>query len=171
MHHALGYSRENYDYVVDNVRKGAEKAGRDASGLDIGAWMVTSVAEDPALAKEAARIIVAFYIPSMPQSQVERHGIEYASLKPIFDAFASGDVPKAIELTTPELVDKLSVAGTPEECVDKLQTDILSTGINHVIAALVDPVLVKFFSGQTVDVPDVKTQLRLIADKVMPELD
>jgi 5,10-methylenetetrahydromethanopterin reductase len=80
-------------------------------------------------------------------------------------------VPKAIELTTPELVDKLSVAGTPEEVVHQLKTDILSTGINHVIAALVDPVLVKFFSGQTVDVPDVKSQLKLIADKVMPELD
>ncbi len=133
--------------------------------------MISVVANDAKVAKEAARIIVAFYIPSMPQSQVERHGIEYASLQPIFDAFASGDVPKAIELTTPELVDKLSVAGTPDECVHKLKTDILSTGINHVIAALVDPVLVKFFSGQTVDVPDVKSQLRLIADKVMPELD
>ena len=63
------------------------------------------------------------------------------------------------------------MAGTPDECVHKLRTDILPTGINHVIAALVDPVLVKFFSGQTVDVPDVKSQLRLIADKVMPELD
>ena len=62
----------------------------------------------------------------MPQSQVERHGIEYASLQPIFDAFASGDVPKAIELTT-ELVDKLSVAGT-QEVVHQLKTDILSTG-------------------------------------------
>ena len=171
MHHALGYSRENYEYVVEHVRKGAEKAGRNVEDLDLGAWVISVVANDAKVAKEAARIIVAFYIPSMPQSQVERHGIEYASLQPIFDAFASGDVAKAIELTTPELVDKLSVAGTPEECVHKLQTDILSTGINHVIAALVDPVLVKFFSGQTVDVPDVKSQLKLIADKVMPELD
>jgi 5,10-methylenetetrahydromethanopterin reductase len=166
MHHALGYSKENYEYVVDHVRKGAEKAGRNFDELDLGAWIISVVANDRALAKAAARIIVAFYIPSMPQSQVERHGIE-----PIFDAFASGDVPKAIELTTPELVDKLSVAGTPDEVVHQLKTDILSTGINHVIAALVDPVLVKFFSGQTVDVPDVKSQLRLIADKVMPELD
>ena len=170
MHHALGYSKENYEYVVEHVTKGAEKAGRDVADLDLGAWIISVVANDRKLAKEAARIIVAFYIPSMPQSQVERHGIEYASLQPIFDAFASGDVAKAIELTTPELVDKLSVAGTPEEVVHQLKTDILSTGINHVIAALVDPVLVKFFSGQTVDVPDVKSQLKLIADKVMPEL-
>jgi 5,10-methylenetetrahydromethanopterin reductase len=171
MHHALGYSKENYEYVVEHVRRGAERSGRDVADLDLGAWVISVVAQDAKAAKQAARIIVAFYIPSMPKSQVERHGIEYESLQPIFDAFAAGDVPKAIELTTPELVDTLSVAGTPEECVHKLKTDILSTGMNHVIAALVDPVLVKFFSGQTVDVPDVKSQLRLIADKVMPELD
>ena len=81
--------------------QGAERAGRNFEDLDLGAWMISVVANDRKLAKDAARIIVAFYIPSMPQSQVERHGIEYASLQPIFDAFASGDVAKAIELTTP----------------------------------------------------------------------
>ena len=29
MHHALGYSRQNYDYVMKHVRIGAEKAGRN----------------------------------------------------------------------------------------------------------------------------------------------
>jgi 5,10-methylenetetrahydromethanopterin reductase len=168
IHHALGYSRENYDYVVEHVRAGAERAGRDPGELDIGAWVVSSVAEDRAQAREAARIIVAFYIPSMPQSQVERHGIEYASLQPIFDAFAAGEVDKAIELTTPELAEKLSVAGTPDEVVDKLKTDIVGAGVNHVILALVDPVLVKFFSGREVEVPTIPDQLRLVHDRVMP---
>ena len=172
MHHALGYSKENYEYVIDNVRQGAEAAGRNVEDLDLGAWIVTVVGDDSAAAKEAARIIVAFYIPSMPKSQVERHGIEYESLQPIFDAFAAGDVPKAIELTTPELGEKLSVAGNPEEVVAKLKTDILPTGINHVIACITDPFLVKFFAQMDVaNVPDVKGQLRLIADKVIPELN
>ena len=86
MHHASA-ARENYEYVVEHVRIGAEKAGRNFEDLDLGAWIISVVASDRKLAKEAARIIVAFYIPSMPQSQVERHGIEYASLQPIFDAF------------------------------------------------------------------------------------
>ena len=75
LHHALSYSREAYDYVVENVRKGASNAGRDLNGFDIGAWVVTVVAEDSAAAKQAARIIVAFYISSMPPEQLERHGI------------------------------------------------------------------------------------------------
>jgi 5,10-methylenetetrahydromethanopterin reductase len=169
MHHACGYSRENYDYVVEHVQAGAQKAGRDWQALDIGAWLIWSCGRDSQAAKEAARIMAAFYIPAMPKSQVERHGLNYEELQPISDAFASGDVPKALELVTPELGDKLSVAGTPEECVAKLQNDIIPPGINHVICSVTDPFLVKHFSGQELDnVPDVQGQLRLIHDEVMP---
>ena len=39
-HHALSYTREAYDFAVENIRIGAEKAGKDADSLDIGAWVV-----------------------------------------------------------------------------------------------------------------------------------
>lgn len=169
MHHACGYSRENYDYVVDHVKAGARKAGRNPEDLDIGAWLIWSCGPDSKAAKEAARIMAAFYIPAMPQNQVERHGIDYESLQPISAAFASGDVGKALDLTTPELGEKLSVAGTPEECVEKLKSDIIPPGINHVICSVTDAFLVKHFSGRDLDnVPDVPGQLRLIHDEVMP---
>jgi 5,10-methylenetetrahydromethanopterin reductase len=169
MHHACGYSRENYDYVVEHVKAGATKAGRNPENLDIGAWLIWACGLDSKAAKEAARIMAAFYIPAMPKSQVERHGIEYESLQPITEAFASGDVNRALELTTPELGDALSVSGTPEECVDKLKSNIIPTGINHVIASVTDPFLVKHFTGQELEgVPDVKGQLRLIHDEVIP---
>ena len=40
IHHALGYSRENYEYVLEHVRAGAAKAGRDWRELDLAAWVV-----------------------------------------------------------------------------------------------------------------------------------
>jgi 5,10-methylenetetrahydromethanopterin reductase len=92
-----------------------------------------------------------------------------ADIKPILDAFGAGDVAKALELTTPELGEKFSVAGTPDEVVDRLQRDIISTGVNHIIGAVVDPFLVKAFTG--IDIPnaiDTHGQLRLIRDRVMP---
>jgi 5,10-methylenetetrahydromethanopterin reductase len=169
MHHAVGYSRENYDYVVEHVKKGAAKAGRNPDDLDIGAWLIWSCGPDSKAAKEAARIMAAFYIPAMPKSQVERHGIEYESLQPISDAFASGDVNRALELTTPELGDTLSVSGTPEECVEKLKANVIPAGVNHIIASVTDPYLVKHFTGQDLaGVPDVKGQLQLIHDDVIP---
>jgi 5,10-methylenetetrahydromethanopterin reductase len=59
MHQALAYSREAYDYSSGLLKEGAEKAGRDYSSLDNGAWVVTVVSDDSAAAKRAARILVA----------------------------------------------------------------------------------------------------------------
>jgi 5,10-methylenetetrahydromethanopterin reductase len=169
LHHALSYSREAYDYVVDNIRQGAQGAGRDLNGFDIGAWVVTVVAEDSAAAKQAARILVAFYISSMPPEQLQRHGITMDEVQPVVEALGAGDVAKAIELFRPELSEKLSVAGTPEECVEKIKADIEPAGVNHMILALSDAHLVEFFSGQAVEnVPDIRGQLKLVADRVMP---
>jgi len=169
LHHALSYSREAYDYVVENVRKGADNAGRNFGDLDIGAWVVTVVGEDSAAAKKAARIIVAFYISSMPPEQLERHGITTEEVQPVVDALGAGDVAKAIELFRPELSEKLSLAGTPEECVEKIKADMEPAGVNHMILALSDSHLVEFFSGQTVEnVPDIRGQLKLVAERVVP---
>jgi 5,10-methylenetetrahydromethanopterin reductase len=171
LHHALGYSRENYDYVMQHVKDGAEKAGRDWESLDLAAWVVWVCGEDSAAAKEVARIMVAFYLSAMPEPQLKRHGISSADLAPIFEAFGAGDVQKAVDLTSPELGEKLSISGTPEECVARLQADILPTGINHVVAAITDPYLVNAFTGRTIDnCPDAAGQLQMIHDRVMPAL-
>jgi len=169
LHHALSYSREAYDYVAENVRAGADRAGRNWRELDLGAWVVTVVSEDSEAAKRAARILVAFYISSMPEEQLTRHGIDAAELQPVVDALGAGDVARAVELFRPEYAEKLSVAGTPEECVEKIKTDIQPAGINHMVLALTDASLVKLFSGEDVpNVPDINGQLRLVADRVMP---
>ena len=171
LHHALGYSKENYEYVMKHVRAGAEKAGKNVADLDIAAWVITTCGEDSAQAKECARILVAFYLSSMPESQLNRHGISSSDLAPILEAFGAGQVDKAIELTSSELADNLSISGTPEECEAKLRENILSTGINHVIYAICDPFLVKAFSGMDVpNVPDTTGQLRLLAERVNPNL-
>jgi 5,10-methylenetetrahydromethanopterin reductase len=169
LHHALSYSREAYDYVAENMRKGADSAGRDFDSLDLGAWVVAVVGEDSAAAKQAARILVAFYISSMPAEQLARHGISVEEVQPVVDALGAGDVAKAIELFRPEFAEKLSVAGTPEECVEKIKTDIEPAGVNHMILALTDAHLVQFFSGQEVaGVPDIRGQLKLVAERVVP---
>ena len=76
---------------------------------------------------------------------------------------------KGIELTSPEIAERLSIAGTPEECAEKMQREITSTGINHLILAIVDKAMVKSLMGREIEgVPNVDTQLQLIHDRVMP---
>jgi 5,10-methylenetetrahydromethanopterin reductase len=174
MHQALAYSREAIQYAADHVRIGAARAGRDWTTLDIGAWGVACVAEDREAARECVRVLVAFYIPAMPVEQVLRHGITLEQTRPIFDAFASGDVELAIELTTPDLVEKLSFSGTPEDVVEQIRTNVVPTGMNHVILSLCDPTLADHWLGRKGDydaVPHMKDQLQLIHDRVMPHLE
>src|ERR671921_2401453 len=140
-HHALSYSREAYEYAAEHLRIGAERAGKDWTTLDFGAWVVVAVGRDGAAAKDAARSMVGIYASSMPAEQLERHGIDAAQLKPIIDAIGSGDLAKGIELTTPEITEKLSFAGTPEEVTAKIK-EIEPTGVNHLIAAITDASIV-----------------------------
>jgi 5,10-methylenetetrahydromethanopterin reductase len=167
-HHALSYTREAYEYAAENLRIGAERAGKDWTTLDFGAWVVVSVGRDSAAAKDAARSMVGIYASSMPAEQLERNGVDPDSLKPIIDAIAGGDLAKGIELTTPEIADKLSFSGTPDEVTAKLK-EIEPTGVNHLIAAITDASLVKAFTGRELaGVATVDEQLRLIHDEVMP---
>ena len=128
-----------------------------------------SVGEDSAVAKDAARSMVGLYASSMPHEQLERNGVDPEEVAPIIEAIGAGDMAKGIELTTPDLAERLSVAGTPEECTEKLQSQIAAAGINHLILAITDASLVKALMGREVEgVPDVDTQLQLIHDRIMP---
>ncbi len=167
-HHALSYTREAYEYAAEHLRIGAEQAGKDWKTLDFGAWVVVSVGRDSAAAKDAARSMVGIYASSMPAEQLERHGVDAAELKPFVDAIAGGDLAKGIELTTPEITEKLSFAGTPEEVTAKIK-EIEPTGVNHLIAAITDASIVRTFTGRELPgVATVEEQLQLIHDEVMP---
>lgn len=168
-HHALSYSREAYEYMVEHCTIGAERAGKDVQSLDLGAWVVFSVGEDSAAAKDAARSMVGLYASSMSEEQLRRNGVTPDDVAPIIEAIGAGDMARGIELTSPELAEKLSIAGTPEECVDKIKREIEPAGVNHMIVAITDAALVKSLMGREVEgAADVDTQLRMIADQVMP---
>ena len=133
---------------------------------------MTVVSEDSAAAKHAARILCAFYISSMPDELIVRNGLDPAELASVVEALGGGDVAEAVNRFKPEYAEKLSVAGTPEEVVEKIKNDIQPSGVNHMILALSDAALVKAFSGEDVaDVPDVSGQLRLVAERVMPAFE
>ena len=168
-HHALSYTREAYDYMIEHCTIGAERAGKNVQDLDLGAWIVFSVAEDSAVAKDAARSMVGLYASSMPHDQLRRNGVDPSEVAPIIEAIGAGDMAKGIELTSPDLAERLSVAGTPEECAEKMRTQIAAAGVNHMILAITDASLVKALMGREIEgVPDVNTQLQLVHDRVMP---
>ena len=122
-------------------------------------------------AKVAARAKAAFYLPSMPPKLVERHGVSYAEVEPICQAFARGDVAEALRRTPDELADRFCIAGTPEDIVDRIGTDVLPSGINHIVLALTDRGLARDWAGLDLPgLPPLDDQVRLIGTRILPAL-
>jgi len=86
---ACAYSPEALRYVVDCFSVGARVAGRTTVGLDLGDSLLGAIAPDGEAAREAARILAAFYIPSMPAALLDRHGIASADVSAVTSAFAT----------------------------------------------------------------------------------
>jgi 5,10-methylenetetrahydromethanopterin reductase len=127
------------------------------------------VADDPVAARRAARLKAAFYLPSMPQALIERHGVPFSEIKPISAAFARGDVADALRRTPAELADRFCVAGTPEEVADRISREFLPAGFNHVSLALADAEIPRAWAGIEIPgLPTLSEQVRLIADRVLP---
>lgn len=166
---ACSFSSEALTFLIDNVRIGAEKAGRDLTRLDLCVSLTTAVADDPVAARRAARLKAAFYLPSMPQALIERHGVPFAEVEPINAAFARGDVADALRRTTDELADRFCIAGTPEEVAERVNREIVPSGFNHVSLALADAEIPRAWAGMEIPgLPTLSEQVRLIAERVLP---
>lgn len=113
LHTALAYTREALDFTAAAFRRGAERAGRDWTELDLADNVLGAIGEDAEPIREAARIVAAFYISSMPAELLARNGVDASEVAPAVDAFRRGDVQRALELTPPDAADALTVAGTP----------------------------------------------------------
>jgi 5,10-methylenetetrahydromethanopterin reductase len=171
LHTACAYSSEALDYAVTHFRAGVERADRSAEGLDLADSLLGAIAPDGEVARRAGRVMAAFYIPSMPPALLERHGIEPEQVAPINEAFARGDIQRALEATPEEVADRIMVAGTPEDWVSWLRDTYLPAGLNHALVSFSDPFTLKAWAGIEVDgLPNLEAQVRLVGEQVIPEL-
>jgi 5,10-methylenetetrahydromethanopterin reductase len=168
LHTAAAYSREALDFTAEAFSRGAERAGRDWTCLDLANNPLGAIAEDPEPAREAARIVAAFYISSMPPELLTRNGVDPAEVAPVAEAFKRGEVQRALELTSPEVGEALSVAGTPEDWNRWIEDDLAPAGFGHLLVTFADPFLVESWAGIRIEgLPRLEKQLELFHNDVM----
>jgi 5,10-methylenetetrahydromethanopterin reductase len=167
----LAYSDQALRYALEHFELGAARAGRDANSLERGAGLIGTIADDGDVARKAARVVGAFYIPATPDAVAERHGIDLEQLAPIKRAFESGDVREAIAMTPVEITDRLILpVGTPDDWVEQLN-GVTAVGYNHLCLTPIDAGMVQQVTGERIEgVPTVVEQLQMIHDHVMPRL-
>lgn len=125
------------------MEEGAKKVSRDPSPLDLGAVIVGSVGEDPKTAREGAREMAAMYLANKVQNirgsadtLLECAKLTFDEIRPIADAMESGGRKAAAKAVTDSVLDKVCpIAGTPNQCIEKLE-EYKVAGCTHILLEL-----------------------------------
>ncbi len=148
-------------YARENLRGGAEAAGRDPDHLDLGCTIVASIDEDRDTGREGAREIAGMYLANKVQNiqasadvLLEEAGLSQEEIRPIADAMESGGRLAAAAAVTDEILDKTRpIAGTPNDCIAAIE-EYRDAGCSHIMLEL---------WGRQRD-----RQIQLFADRVLP---
>jgi 5,10-methylenetetrahydromethanopterin reductase len=127
-------------YSRKNMEEGARKAGRDPNSLILGCVIVGSIGRDSSKGKEGAREQAAMYLANKVQNikgsadvLLECAGLSFEELKPVADAMEKGGRKSAARAVTDEILRKVcAIAGTPEECIERLQ-EYREAGCTHIM--------------------------------------
>ena len=150
------FSAEYQKYAIDRVTNSARTNNRDAKKLSFVGFFETSISEDGNLARQFVKKILGTYtIPELPRFVSNLAGVNEKEVQIVKQRYLEGDFAGAIGAVTDEMVDKFAIAGTPIQCVAKLE-QFASTGLDT-------PIL--FIHG-----PDKMKAAKLAAEHVIPRI-
>lgn len=120
--------------AIDTIHRGATLAGRDPSDVRIVLWTPTAISDDSRQAKDLVRAHVArVVIRPLPAEVDEAQMATIENIRNTYDYYHHMDTEADHgSIVTDELVDMFALAGTPDECRDRLRE----------IAPLVDQVAI-----------------------------
>lgn len=127
-------------YSRKNMEEGARKTGKDPARLVLGSVIVGSIGRDSAKGKEGAREQAAMYLANKVQNikgsadvLLDCAGLTFQELQPIADAMEKGGRKAAARAVTDDILRKVCpIAGTPEECIERIE-EYRAAGCTHIM--------------------------------------
>ena len=125
--------------LFEPLDRGLERAGRARADVDVAACTAMAVESDLDAARDAVRPWLAFYLGAMG-SREKNFYVELAdraghgeAARACQEAFLGGDRERAARALTPELIDSMALATTPERLDDRLAA-FADAGVNTLVA-------------------------------------
>ena len=146
-------------YALGEIGKGAAEAGRSLDDIPIGATLPFSIHEDSRVAHDAIRRLVAVYITNKVtniknDTLMQAAGMTVEEALPIAQAMNEKGAEAATRMVSDEMIDKVAVAGNPDEVNAKLIA-LLREGLTL-------PLMYQVMG------PDREQAIRLVAEAVQP---
>ena len=115
-------TREHATVAAENVALGARNAGKDPTKVDVATLLPCAVSDDVDQARDSLRAGVVSYAVGFPRYR--RLMVEAGfgqEIEAVRQAWSEGDREQALKLVPPDLIDKIAVVGTPEQCRRQVQ--------------------------------------------------
>jgi 5,10-methylenetetrahydromethanopterin reductase len=123
-------------YALDNMHKGAEKAGRKLpADFPVGGVILCACSKDGDKARDATRPYTGTYVVNKIRNIkndviLAGSGLPDSAWEPFRKAIADGTDDKVTQFVTDEMMRKFTViSGTPEECLEITQ-ELVDAGLN-----------------------------------------
>jgi 5,10-methylenetetrahydromethanopterin reductase len=128
----LLYPPEFAEYAVSKISEGARRAGRDPGDVDIAGCVWMSIAKD----KEAAIIdplkeLIAYFGPLLGMKGLASVGLSHEEFAPIHEEFKKNGIKNARKFVNEKML-KLAIAGSPDDCLERLEK-LERAGVNQVL--------------------------------------
>ncbi|MHA1838933.1 MAG: LLM class flavin-dependent oxidoreductase [Candidatus Ranarchaeia archaeon] len=153
----LGYS----DYIQKQLQKGADKAGRKLTknNFCVANMSTWSVSHNRQEAMDSARFLVPIDFITISDREIKAAGLTHDDVAPIQKALQQqtlDSLKEAANHVTDHMINEFSVAGTPEDCIERI-SQFEKKGFDLIILAL--PTEHKFKPWQS---------LRLAKEEILP---
>ena len=119
-------------FAMEHVRRGAEQAGRNLKDFRVYTYALLSVDDDRAVARERVKTILGRWLGYLRNHPAYTcTGRSDAEIQPFAEALAKGK--DCTHLVADWMIDTFAIAGSPEECREKLRA-LEETGVTGIVA-------------------------------------
>lgn len=118
-------------FSVDQVRAGAERAGRSLNNVGLMLWITCYVTDEPSIWIDQYRPSAAHILAGAPVEVFTALGLTPAYRDELKNAYLANGSAMAARLVPDELVLQLAAIGTPEHIIDQLQPAV-EAGIDQI---------------------------------------
>ena len=157
----VGANPDFHRYALEHIRKGAEAAGRKFEDLKIYARLACSIGEDRAAARDAVKGYCSVATGTTYRTVPREYFTDslYQQMKDFNDNYQyiehGSNKASHAKWLTDDIIDAVSVSGTPEEALPRIQ-EIADMGIDGFVIPFAQP--------------DPTAYLKLFADRIMPNI-
>jgi len=126
-----GSHPRDFETAVKLLKEGCEGAGKNFNDFDVAAYTSFSIADTKEEAEKTAKPVTAFIVAGSPDTVFEKHGIPIEDVNKVRDGFKES-FGAAIKAVTPEMLDAFSICGSPDECIEQIDS-LFKVGVTQMI--------------------------------------